>query len=271
MSSFLRKSVICRLIYNGYKLGFYEYMMISRHSQKIAVSFVVVLALSLAMIIFDLSQMRIIQSKLDIITQEHNVKSALMMDIRHGSFERQVSLRNILLMRDPFERDEEKVVFDSYASKIASSRNDFSSMDLNEKEKKILDEINAAMAITYGMKIKLIEKSIFGNVKISKDDLQRSFDSHTIFSNKVKQMINLQNLASKTAVMDAKKSYQTAKSSVYILGGSALLLGLFVAIRVIRLTESQAKNVNEAISEIEKSNNLLEHRVEKRTEELSQA
>lgn len=76
-------------------------MMISRHSRKIAISFVIVLGLSLAMILFDLSRMNIMQSKLDVITKEHNIKSNLMMTMRHGIYERQVSLRNIMLMKDP--------------------------------------------------------------------------------------------------------------------------------------------------------------------------
>ncbi len=247
-------------------------MMISRPSQKIAISFVVVLSLSLVMIIFDLSRMRIMQSKLDIITQEHNIKSGLMVAIRHGSYERQVSLRNILLMHDPFERDEEKIIFDSYAVKIANARNKFSSMPLNKIEQKILDGINAAMALTYGAQIYLIETSIYGEEEeITKETLQRAFFTQEIFIGKVEQMIMLQNEATKKAVMGARESYQSAKSSVYILGGSALLLGLLVAIIVIRFTESQARDVNNAMAEIEQSNSLLEHRVQKRTEELAQA
>lgn len=247
-------------------------MMISIHSRKIATSFVIVLSLSLVMIIFDLSRMKLMQSKLDIITQEHNVKSALMMSVRHNSYERQISLRNILLTQDPFERDKEKALFNSFAAKIANSINKFSSMPLDESEKKILAGINAAMALTYSVQINLIERSIYGEEnKIAKEALQSAFESQTIFASKVEQMIMLQKEATNKAVSDAKKSYHSAKSSVYILGGSALLLGFLVAVFVIRLTESQAHDVNEAMSEIEKSNDLLEHRVHQRTEELAQA
>ncbi len=232
----------------------------------------IVLGLSLAMIIFDLSRMNIMQSKLDAITKEHNVKSGLMMSMRHGIYERQVSLRNIMLMDDPFERDEGRANFNSYALNIVNARNRFSQMSLNEKEKKLLAEINASMILAYRAQINLIDSSIYDDkVKITQKELQKAFNTQEVFFSKVKQMIMLQKEATTKAVIDAEQSYIAAKTSVYILGGSALLFGLFVAFLVIRLTESQAHDVNEAMSEIEKSHNLLEHRVEKRTEQLAQA
>lgn len=246
-------------------------MMVFRHSQKIAISFVIVLGLSLSMIIFDLSRMNIMQSKLDSITTEHNVKSALMNSIRYGIYERQVSLRNIMLMSDPFDRDDGKTVFNSFALDIIAARNQFSSMQLNAQEKNILKEINEAMVKAYQAQVSAIDASIYENKIPTKKELHKTFATQKTFINKVKKMIALQRSATEKAVMDAEKSYREAKSSVYILGGSALLFGIFIALFIIRLTESQARDVNNAMLEIEESHNLLEERVEKRTEELAQA
>ena len=246
-------------------------MMISKHSKKIAISFVIVLGLSLAMIVFDLSRMKIMQSKLDVITKEHNVKSELMTTIRYGIHERQVSLRNIMLMDDFFERDERKIIFNSYAVDIAEARNKFSKMQLSIDERKLLDEINESMAIAYVAQVQSIDASIYGDKKITKKELEKTFNTQKIFIDKVEKMVMLQKQASKKAVMDAEKSYSEAQSSVYILGGSSLLFGLFVAIFIIRLTESQTREVNNAIIEIEESKQLLEERVHQRTKELSEA
>lgn len=247
-------------------------MMISKHSRKIAISFIIVLGLSLAMIIFDLSRMNIMQSKLDVITHEHNVKSSLMMIIRHGIYERQVSLRNIMLLDDPFERDAGRMIFNNYAAHIVTARNKFSSMPLNEEEKKLLPQINDAMALAYIAQENLLDSSIFSdNNKITKEELEAAFETQGVFIGHLNKMILLQKQATKRAVKDADESYSAAKTSVYILGGSALLFGIFVALLVIRLTESQARDVNEAMSEIEKSHDLLEERVQQRTEELAQA
>ena len=246
-------------------------MMISKHSKKIAMSFVVVLGLSLAMIVFDLSRMKVMQSKLDVITKEHNEKSALMMTIRYGIYERQVSLRNIMLMDDPFERDEGKMIFNSYELEIIEARNKFSKMQLSEYERKILDEINESMALAYAAQIQSIDASIYGNKRITKKELEKTFNTQKFFIEKVEKMVMLQKQASKKAVKDAEQSYSEAQSSMYILGGSSLLFGLFVAIFIIRLTESQARDVKNAIVEIEESHHLLEERVHQRTKELSEA
>ena len=234
-------------------------------------SFVIVLGLSLAMIIFDLSRMKVMQSKLDVITKEHNIKSSLMMTIRHGIYERQVSLRNIMLMEGPFERDDGKTIFNSYALDIVRARDNFSKMQLSEDERELLDEINEAMALAYVAQIESIDASIYGGKRITKKVLDKTFNTQKFFIEKVEKMVMLQKQASKKAVMDAEQSYSEAQSSVYILGGSSLLFGLFVAIFIIRLTESQTRDVNNAILEIEESHHLLEERVHQRTKELSEA
>ena len=246
-------------------------MTISKHSQKIAISFVIVLGLSLAMIIFDLNRMNIMQSKLDAITKEHSIKSNLMMQIRHGIYERQVSLRNIMLMDDPFERDEGKIEFDRYALDIVKARDQFSLMKLSEEEKNILEDINKTMVLAYRAQIKFIDASIYEDKIITKGELQNAPESQEIFMGNVKKMIMLQKRETKKAVIDAEQSYSEAKSSVFILGGSSLLFGFFVALFIIRHTESQVRDVNNAMSKIEESHHLLEERVHQRTKELAKA
>lgn len=212
------------------------------------------------------------QSKLDVITKEHNIKSALMMSMRHGIYERQVSLRNIMLIKDPFERDIGKTKFNSFALNIVTARDLFSKLPLNEKEKSKLKQINAKMVLAYEAQISLIDSSIYDASKIiTEEDLNKAFKTQEVFMSKVKEMIELQKQATNEAVKDAEQSYEAAKTSVYTLGGSAMLFGLFVAIFIIRLTETQTNNVDKAMLEIERSNALLEHRVSERTEELALA
>ena len=136
-------------------------MTISKQSQKIAISFVIVLGLSLSMIIFDLSRMNIMQSKLDAIIKEHTVKSELMSILRNGLYERQIRLRNIILMKDPFERDDEATRFNFYENKVVAARNKFSSMRLSEKEKQLFEKMKAAMTVAHRAQLVLIEDSIY--------------------------------------------------------------------------------------------------------------
>jgi len=136
-----------------------------------------------------------------------------------------------------------------------------------EEEKKLLEDINVAMARAYRAQNSTIETHIYGDPdEITKSSLDEVFKIQKAIIDQVKQMIMLQKIATKTAVVEEVKSYRSAKSSVYIFGSSALLFGLFVALYVIRLTESQARDVNAAMSEIEKSHHLLEERVQKRTD-----
>ena len=247
-------------------------MKLSTHSKQIAASFIVVLSLSSAMILFDLSRINGMQEKLNIITQAHSVKSALMMVMRHGIYERQVSLRDILLLDDTFEKDEKKNVFNRHALHVLEARNKFSEMALSKKEKDVLREINVAMVVAYKAQLDIIDKSIFDEgLKFSEEEIQGTLVTQKILMSKVTKMVSLQEKATKQAVNDAEESYSEAITSIYLLGGSSIIFGLFVAVFIIRLSESQERDVKNAIVELEKSHNTLEARVRLRTEELADA
>lgn len=247
-------------------------MNISKQSQRIALSFTVVLGLSLAMMIFDLSRMQIMQSKLDTITKEHNAKSHLMGTMRNGLYERQIRLRNIMLMKDAFERDAAASSFNHYEVKVVTARNKFLKMTLSEKEKKLFQEIRFAMVIAHRAQAKLIEESIYDEDKeITQEVIKLAFAPQQQVMEKVAEMIALQTEATKKAVYDAEESYSEAKSSIYFLGGSALFLAVIVMLLVLRLTESQSREVSQAMRKIEESRHQLEERVQKRTEELALA
>lgn len=245
-------------------------MKISKQSQKIALSFVIVLALALVLVLFDLSRMSHMQSKLDAITNEQNTKVELMNEIRNGLYERQVRLRTFLLLQDPFERDEAATLFNSYENNISFARNKFTKMVLSQEENEVFDEIKAAMVPAYRAQLKLIEDSIYHVEKaISAEMISNAFAPQALVMAKVSKMIKLQKDATKKAVQDAEKSYAEAKISIYTLGGSALLFAILVASYVVRLTEQQIRSANSAMSELEESRHSLEDRVNERTEELA--
>ena len=247
-------------------------MLSSEQSKKIAMSFTLVLGLMLIMILFDLSRMNIMQSKLDIIIKEHTVKTNLMIAIRTGIYGRQVSLRNILLKDNVFDQDAERLIFNSYAVDIIKARDEFAKMPLNVGEAKVLSEITNSMSLAYNAQIKLIEESMHGdNAALDQEELGQTFLTQEIFINNLDKMISLQTEATRVAVTDATKSYNEAKRSVYVLGGSGLFIGGLVAFFIIRLTESQSKNVRKAMLELELSREELEERVKKRTWELAKA
>ena len=247
-------------------------MMISRHSRKIAISFIVVLSLSLALITYYLNSMNIMQSKLDSITKEQNVKTSLMMTFQQGVYERQVSLRNILLMDDPFERDLGKAEFNSYAVGVVQARSSFMAMSLDMKEKKLMTELIEAMKVAYDAQLNMIDASIYNNrLRFTKEEIDGAFKTQTVVLDLVKQMVGLQKEATRKAVMDAENSYKESKKSIFLLGGSSLVFGFLIAVFIIRFTESQVRKVSETMSELEESHNELEYRVNERTEQLAQA
>lgn len=245
---------------------------LSIHSQRIATSFVIVLSLLVALVLFESSRLDIMQEKIDAIVKEHNVKTQLMITMQHGIYDRQVSMRTLLLLDDVFERDEERLIFSSFAGKIIAARDQFAKMNLSYEEQDVLEEMNDRMVVAYNAQINLIEKALANEDEvITQAEIIAVFLTQDSFINQIRKMIGIQKTASNKAVKDAELSYREAKQLIYILGGAALLLGLFVATFIIRLTESQVRKVSDTMLILEKSNERLEERVNERTEELAQA
>ncbi|MFK5913414.1 MAG: ATP-binding protein [Woeseiaceae bacterium] len=245
---------------------------ISKQSKNIAASFIVVLGLSLVMITFDLSRMRDMQDKMDVITKEHNVKQSLMVSIQSSIYERQIGLRNIILLSDPFEKDAARTAFNQHAFGVIKTRDIFLSMSLSQQERELFKKIMSGMTDAYELQQNIITKSIFDEShKFTHDEMQETFDKQSMVTKRVNEMVRLQQNSSAKAEMEADKSYQEAKSSVFILGGSSLIFGLLVALFVIRLNESNIKKADNAILDLKQSHELLEARVQERTYELAEA
>jgi len=214
--------------------------------------------------------MRVMQINLDSITQQHNVKTTLIEKMRAGIFNRQISLRNIMLQTDPFDRDAESITFRKHALNVLLARRELNKMSLSPAEAHSLGLIKTAMREGYDFQQEVLREVIFSeNRNQFQSLLGDAFEKQSTIITLINTLKN--NLKTRTnhAVDGARKSYNDAKNVIYILGGTAILLGLVITILTVRFTDKQTLKVNQTVIELKESHDLLEQRVRERTEQLA--
>jgi len=244
--------------------------MINKQTRIITLGFAVLLSLMSALIITALEQMQGMQQKLDKLSQQHNAKTELISTIRDGIYNRQVSLRNMMLMTDPFERDEESGRFRQFALPVLEARNHLSDMKLTQPERQIMDQIIESMKVAYHFQQNVLRKVIFSESPEEYQPLlSEAFNKQAVIVKHIHKMFKLLNSETKKAVTEAEQSYQDSRNVVFLLGGAALFIGILITIFIVRQAHSQSLKVQNALRKLKESHELLEHRVKERTQELA--
>jgi len=244
--------------------------MVSKQAKYISIGYTVVLGLMLVLIFIGLDRMQVMQEKLDIITKQHNKKSQLLATMREGIYSRQVSLRNMMLMPETFDRDEESFRFREYALPVALAQKELEKMTLTDKESTNIKELRSAMRKAYVFQQQTLQTVIFSESPDQYQPLLRNaFDKQAEIVKFIDEIDQIQREGTQHAVTDAEQSYQDARKAIFSLGSSALILGIFIAVITARITSSQERKVYSALEQLKESHDFLERRVQERTSELA--
>jgi nucleoside-triphosphatase THEP1 len=80
------------------------------------------------------------QQRLDMIVVDHMKKIDLSTHMRRSARERTISLQNMIIMTDPFERDDQWMLFKKHAADFIEERNALLSMQLSNREKQLINK-----------------------------------------------------------------------------------------------------------------------------------
>ena len=107
----------------------------------VALGFMAILALMFSLVFVSLVQLHSINESMQKMVEVTNIKTAAANDMRDAIHLRSESLKNMQLMSDIFDRDEEHLRFTSYAGKYHSARETFSSFGMDREESELLEEL----------------------------------------------------------------------------------------------------------------------------------
>jgi PAS domain S-box-containing protein len=211
---------------------------------SVGTGFAVVLGLMVALTITGLRQMAAINSRLERIVEENNVKTELATVMRDSLRERALSMHTIVVSTDPFAKDAEMMRFFDYGTSYTKARQQLDQLVSGAKEKAILDKITQLTTVTQPVVIRTIELAMDDKNEAS----LRLLQSETIplqkrLVSQLDELLKLQRLATKSAANEAYVAYSNTRLWVSLLGGAAVVLGVLIAVIVSRRTTSQTQEI----------------------------
>lgn len=200
--------------------------------------------------------------KVEDVVAKNNKKGDIITDMRVAGRLRALSLSQMLLMDDPFDRNEEFDRFNEFGTSFIVAQNALKGIDLTPEEREIFDEEIRIAGEIGQIQVQIIDyvgeenfaEAIKLQVKVSVP-LQRETDS--LFE-------QLQTLQRNSTVAAVKAAVEGFQASLYVL----LSMSLLIVIAIVMIARVVVLRAISAEKEIQARQLELEVMVRERTSEL---
>jgi PAS domain S-box-containing protein len=211
---------------------------------SVGAGFALVLALMMALTVVGRNQMVAMNSRLERIVNENNVKIELATSMRDALRERAISMHTIMVLQDPFAQDDELQRFYEYGSAFTKARQKLLQMSSSAAEESVLETINNLTEITQPIVIRTIELALDRDSAAALELLQtQAIPVQKNLLRELDDLLKQQRDASRNAAQEAAKSYAETKLLMILLGAAAALLGILIAVFVIRRAAQQTVQI----------------------------
>lgn len=211
---------------------------------SVGAGFALVLLLMVALTVVGLNQMAAMNSRLERIVEGNNVKIELATSMRDALRERTISMHTIVVLDDPFAQDEELQRFYEFGSVFNKARLKLLQMSSGHAEEMVLEIINDLTEITQPIVIQTIERALEHDSTVALEMLQsRAIPAQNNLLLELDDLLKQQRDASRKAAQEAAKSYAETRLLMIMLGVAAAMLGILIAVFVIRRAAQQTVQV----------------------------
>ncbi len=210
---------------------------------RLHLAFVLIISLMIVTIVLGITGARLINERISTIVLEYNKKTELVTTMLSAARQRTIILHGFLLIEDPFERDEQTLIIDSFGAKFATARSRLLSMNLSDREKSIIDEQGKLSAIAVSLQREVVALAAAEKMlQAQKLLVEKTVPAQNAVLHQLDQLVNLVNAASLEQMNSANQTVEKTRNNLVLLGGLAILisviLALFVTRRIIQ-TESE--------------------------------
>ena len=199
--------------------------------------FALALVLIGSMAALGLKQLENSNARLEAIVHENSVKSRMANQMRDILRDRAISMLSIVVMNDPFERDQEMLRFYDYGSSYQKVRLELETLISLEEEKSVLANIDRLTRLNQPVMVRTVDLGVEGYTFLAFEVLQQeAIPLQRQLVKELDRLIQIQRDMTQTAALDARRDYQRTRSLTLILGVIALLVAALVAWTVVRRT-----------------------------------
>lgn len=210
--------------------------------------FAVVLFLMIALMAIAVLWMQRIDRELDAIVKYNITKIELVYTMQTALRERAIGMHAIVLLQDPFEKDEEFQRLSVLAGTLIKARTQLENMRLNHEEKAALATVRKVMA-----KSENITMSAVGRALDTQNEAEKNatLDNVRMFAIPAQRevavalntLVDIQTRAARKAGIAADQAYEHALAAVLTVGLFGTIMGIVVAIYTIRNATRQANTL----------------------------
>jgi diguanylate cyclase (GGDEF)-like protein/PAS domain S-box-containing protein len=203
----------------------------------VAAGFLLVLALTTALMITSYTRLQDVRQRLEIIVSHYNAKVDILFSMRNLVRERSLSMYAMYFMRDPFARQDEYLHFSGMVDEFIALRARLREIGLDEEEKSYLEAALVAIQRSQPLQVGIVQRIVNGETRdieasILHEDLPLEKEILSLFD----QMVELERVRAATVAGKAVQASRHAALLMQTLAPATLLLGLLIAVLVMRQT-----------------------------------
>lgn len=170
-----------------------------------------------------------LNQQLQRVVKEYNHKAGLLKTMRRAARERIFTMHHMLLIDDPFEQDEDAMLIDEYGIQFTDARNRLLSLTLSLHERRLLEQQGALVRLAVPLQREAVGNIISGDTATARKQLIEEVipTQHKVLAT-LSQLEAVQAKAIEETVVEAQRQQIEARKNFIVMGGSALLLGIFI-------------------------------------------
>ena len=201
----------------------------------LSLAFTFVLALLVGIGLYGMYSLKVIDQHLGLITDQLMKKHTLTMTMRQAARERSLNMHRMILMDDPFDRDDEWLNFNTNGSIFTQARLELVDMNLSPEELGILEEQGEKIRKNVVVQREVAELAMAGERESAAVLLaaQALPAQNEVFKH-IESLLSHYDYSLQHEREQAGITYQKIVTVGWMVGGMALFAGMFVAIWSVR-------------------------------------
>ena len=213
-------------------------------SLGVGIGFAVILLLMIALTTVGLLRMADINARMEQIAKENNVKVALAHEMKDALRDRAVITHTITLLTDPFEQNNEFVAFNDHGGAFSAARTRLEAIPQRPEETEVLKRMRALTAKTQPLVVKAVDMAMNGQSTEARELLRSEvIPAQKLVALEINELLTLQQQETEAAVAEAAAAYANTRLLMALFGGTAAVIGLVIAVVVIRNATKQAQSL----------------------------
>jgi len=218
--------------------------------------FSIVALLTMAALVWGLGS---IETNLEEIVGKNREKMRLVVEMRTAARSRIMSLSNMILLSDPFERDDEFMSFRNHGTIFIKARMQFLSFDLTAQEKKLLDDQGHFTNIAVPFQNNIVDLIYADQMEQAQKMLvKQAIPAQTRVLETLTALYNTQEISTDNIVKQTEANYRSIRSWIILISTTAGVIGIIVAVFIVRRNKQGLEEREKYLTQIENTNTKLQ-------------